>query len=59
MRRLLRLFHCEEGQDLIEYALLVALIVLAAVGVVTEVGNTISDVFWAAISAAMDAAASA
>jgi Flp pilus assembly pilin Flp len=42
----------EDGQDLLEYALLVALIVLVSVGAVTEVGTTITTVFWDAIVAA-------
>jgi Flp pilus assembly pilin Flp len=41
----------ERGQDLLEYALLVALIVIVAVAGVTLVGNTINDVFWNAIAA--------
>jgi Flp pilus assembly pilin Flp len=43
----------EAGQDLIEYALLVALIVLVAVTALTEVGSTIRDVFWAVIAASI------
>jgi pilus assembly protein Flp/PilA len=35
----------EEGQDLVEYALLVALISLAAVGVVTGVATRITSIF--------------
>jgi Flp pilus assembly pilin Flp len=42
----------DTGQDLLEYALLVALIALVAVGAVTQVGNTINTVFWGAIAAA-------
>ena len=36
----------EEGQDLLEYGLLAALIALVALGAVTTVGNTIQTVFW-------------
>ena len=36
----------EEGQDLVEYALLVALIVLVALSAVQAVGQTIYNVFW-------------
>jgi len=43
----------DEGQDLLEYALLVALIALVAVGAVASVGNAIQTVFWDAISAAI------
>jgi pilus assembly protein Flp/PilA len=42
----------EEGQDLLEYGLLCALIAIVALGAVTAVGNTISGVFWKAIAAA-------
>lgn len=47
----LRLRRFEDGQDLLEYALLVALIALFAVGAVTTVGNTIHQVFWQTIVA--------
>ena len=42
----------EEGQDLLEYGLLTALIALVAVGSVATVGTTIATVFWDAIAAA-------
>lgn len=42
----------EHGQDLLEYAMLVALIAVFAVGAVTTVGNTINTVFWQTIAAA-------
>jgi Flp pilus assembly pilin Flp len=45
-------FGREEGQDLLEYGLLVALIAMIAMGAVTMVGNTITNVFWNAIAAA-------
>jgi Flp pilus assembly pilin Flp len=41
----------EEGQDLLEYAVLCALIAIVAIGAVQAVGNTINGVFWAAIAA--------
>ena len=50
MIAMLRLFRCEEGQDLMEYALLVALIAIVAVGAVTNLGNIITTVFWNAIT---------
>jgi len=37
----------EEGQDLLEYALLVALIALIAIGAVTAAGGKVSAVFSA------------
>ena len=44
-----RLHRSEEGQDLLEYGLLVALIALFAIGAVTTVGNTVHEVFWQSI----------
>lgn len=35
----------EEGQDLLEYALLVALIALVAIGAVTAAGTTVEGIF--------------
>ena len=40
----------EDGQDLLEYGLLVALIVLVAVGAVSAVGQAIYTVFWQSIA---------
>ena len=46
-----RRFRCsEDGQDLLEYGLLAALIAIIALGAVTTVGNTINTVFWTAIA---------
>jgi Flp pilus assembly pilin Flp len=42
----------DNGQDLLEYALLASLIVMVAIGAVTQVGNTIHTVFWQAIASA-------
>ncbi len=47
----LRRLRGEDGQDLLEYGLLAALIALFAMGAVTAVGNTITGVFWSAIAA--------
>ena len=49
--RLLRLANekfpkSEDGQDLLEYGLLVALIAIVAIGAVSAVGQTIYNVFW-------------
>lgn len=41
----------EEGQDLLEYAMLAALIAIVAMGAVQAVGNTVNNVFWSAIAA--------
>jgi Flp pilus assembly pilin Flp len=43
----------DEAQDLIEYAMLVALIAIVAMVGVTTLGNTISNVFWTQIGAAI------
>ncbi|HLI29683.1 MAG TPA: Flp family type IVb pilin [Terriglobia bacterium] len=40
-----RLWKEEEGQDLVEYALLVALLALAAVATLGTLANTIKNVF--------------
>jgi Flp pilus assembly pilin Flp len=36
----------EDGQDLLEYGMLVALIALVAIGAVGVLGNTINAIFW-------------
>ena len=41
----------DSGQDLLEYALLVSLIVIAAIGAVETVGITVKTLFWDAIDA--------
>jgi Flp pilus assembly pilin Flp len=51
--RIRRLLRSDEGQDLIEYGLLVALIAFVAVAGVTAVGNTIFTVFWQSIGQAV------
>ena len=48
--RLNRQRRSEEGQDLLEYGLLVALIALFAIGAVGIVGETIHTVFWQSIA---------
>jgi Flp pilus assembly pilin Flp len=44
------LCHSEDGQDLLEYALLVGLIALVAFGAVTRVGDTVNQVLWVSIA---------
>ena len=39
----------EDGQDLLEYGLLAALIAVVAIGAVSVVGQTIYTVFWKSI----------
>jgi Flp pilus assembly pilin Flp len=43
----------DDGQDLIEYALLVALIALVAIGAVVTVGSTVMNSFWSVIAAGL------
>jgi pilus assembly protein Flp/PilA len=45
MTRLRVFVRDEEGQDLIEYALLVALISLVAVAAVTTAGSAVNNIF--------------
>ena len=45
------LVRTEDGQDLIEYAMLVVLIAVGAVIAVQRVGETINAVLWQAIAA--------
>ena len=52
LRRIAGVRRSEDGQDLLEYGLLAALIAIIALGAVTAVGNTITGVFWNAIAAA-------
>ncbi len=44
-----RLSRPEDGQDLLEYAILVSLIAIAAVGAVSLLGNHINTTFWEVI----------
>ena len=52
LKRLLnsRLNRADEGQDLLEYGLLMALIAIFAMGAVSAVGNTVNTVFWQSIA---------
>jgi Flp pilus assembly pilin Flp len=45
-----KLRRSEDGQDLLEYGLLMALIAVFAMGAVGVLGNTITNVFWSAIA---------
>jgi Flp pilus assembly pilin Flp len=44
------LLRGDEGQDLLEYGLLMALIAIFAMGAVSALGNTINTVFWQTIA---------
>ena len=54
VNRLRSLVRNDEGQDLLEYALLVALIAIVAVGAVTAAGVSVNGVF-ATIAASIPA----
>jgi Flp pilus assembly pilin Flp len=45
-----RFRRSEDGQDLLEYGLLMALVAVFAMGAVATLGNTIRTVFWSAIA---------
>jgi Flp pilus assembly pilin Flp len=47
----------EDGQDMVEYALLLAFVALAAVGVLTSVKASISTI-WTSVSTNLSTAAS-
>ena len=49
----LRLRRRDEGRDLIEYALLVALIAIVAVAGVMAVGSAVMGSFWSVIAAGL------
>ena len=44
INRFKKFAHAEDGQDLLEYALLVALIALVAVGAVTLAGGSVKKI---------------
>jgi len=52
MRDAQKIPESEEGQDLLEYGLLAALIAIVALSAVSALGQTIYTVFWKAIEAA-------
>lgn len=45
----------DDGQDLLEYALLMTLIAIVAMGAVDTVGQTVKTLFWDVIDAATNA----
>jgi Flp pilus assembly pilin Flp len=53
MRALKRLVTRDEGQDLLEYGLLAALIAVVAIVGVTSLGDTIYTTFWRSIGQAL------
>ena len=56
MKALLRFVREEEGQDLIEYALLAGFISLSAVLAITAVGNSLEGLYGAVDAQVIDAA---
>jgi Flp pilus assembly pilin Flp len=46
-----RMVRTEDGQDLLEYAMVVVLIAIGAVVAVERVGSTVNSVLWQAIAA--------
>jgi len=48
-----RLARSTEGQDLLEYGLLAALIAVVAMVAITSLGDTIYTVFWISIGQAV------
>ena len=42
--------QADSGQDLLEYALLVSLVVIACIGAVDQLGGIVKTVFWDVIS---------
>lgn len=57
MKTLLNFWREEEGQDLVEYSLLLAFIALAAVSVLTTVKTSISTI-WSSINSSLTVASS-
>jgi Flp pilus assembly pilin Flp len=52
LEKIALVWRAEEGQDLLEYGLLAALIAVFAIGAVGSVGNIINTVFWRTIAVA-------
>lgn len=47
-----RFQRTDDGQDLLEYGMLMSLIAIVAMGAIGALGNAILSVFWSAIAAA-------
>jgi len=45
MRRVMKILRCEKGQGMSEYLIIVALVAIAAIGVVTVFGRDIRELF--------------
>ena len=48
-----KLACAEEGQDLLEYAMLVAMIAIVAMLSVEKLGNVINDILWVPIASSI------
>ncbi|HTA41144.1 MAG TPA: Flp family type IVb pilin [Bryobacteraceae bacterium] len=59
MNHLLRFLKDEEGQDLIEYTLLMAFIALASAAIFVQAGNSVSGIWGVASNQLSNAATSA
>ena len=55
MTRLVNFLKNDDGQDLLEYALLVALIAIVAIAGVSAVGSAVMNSFWSVIAAGLQA----
>jgi Flp pilus assembly pilin Flp len=55
MKPLLRFFKDEQGQDLIEYTLLVGFVALASAGIYIDAGSNIKSI-WGAASTQLSSA---
>ena len=53
-----RFWRCEQGQDLIEYMLLLAFVVMAAAGVFLDAGGSMNQIWTKSRSELSDAAGS-
>jgi Flp pilus assembly pilin Flp len=56
MKHLMKFLKDEEGQDLVEYALLLTFLALAAIGILPALGSSINKIFSSASSSLQGAA---
>jgi Flp pilus assembly pilin Flp len=59
MKHLRRFLHDEQGQDLIEYTLLMAFIALASAAIFVQAGGSVNSIWQGASNQLSNAAASA
>jgi len=53
LARVIQLLKSDDGQDLIEYALLAVLIAIGAILMITSVGSQLNTLFWVPIANAV------